>query len=528
MLTLFLMSCGVFTLSSCKNKVQDSETDLEIFYWEAGYGSQWLKDTIAAFKVKYPNVNVIENFSTSNNTWESELVNPTVNTVDLYISTMTNFLAYTDYLEPLDECLDVTLPGENIKLIDKFNPLLLNSQRKDGKLYASLHGGGVAGLFYNDTIFQKYGFEIPRTTDELIDLAQEMIETKDANGNSASLIPFIHCSNADYWQYCYLVWAAQYGGLEEEYDFWQAKYTDPVTGQTEQPSLKAFKSDARKKALDCLYDVIAPEGYTFDASNSTKHTTAQTYFLSGRDYGYNICMMPNGSWLENEMRTLKNPDNIKIMKTPIISALGEKIGLKNDAQLAELVSYVDSNDYLSSKNASEFVINSDSKEYNAQIVKTCTKEQIEAVAAARNIIYTETASSRAIVPNYAKAKDYALKFIQFMNSDEALNINLNALKIKPLATICNPTTNNLEFTDFEKTVNDIISNNPNYVFRDKSYPLFYSSSITEFYPSGDYKASDRFTARNKKDKLDSDALWKNICDYYDQVWDNSLTAAGLK
>ena len=506
MLMALMLTLGSVGLTACGGvePAPNTEVDLEIFYWEAGNGSVWLDKTIEAFQTKFPEVNVVKKYSSSNDTWANELSSPEVNTIDLYISSMTNFLAYTQYIEPLDDVLNVKWENESVTLLEKNNQLMLNTQRgEDGKLYAAMYGGGISGLVYNKTVFDQKGYEIPRTTDELVALAGDMVDDK--------YTPFIHCGNADYWTYCVMPWWGQYSGIEEVYDFWNAKYVDSETGAVEQPSLKAMKTDGKKKALEALYQVISPKSYTYSASNQVTHTEAQTYFLSGK-----ALMMPNGIWLENEMKNTDTSIEYAFMKTPIISSLGEKLGI-SDKVLAEVVSYVDSADYENG------VINDASQEYDSAKVKTCSKEIIDTVAEARKVVYSEAVSNRALIPNYANAKEWAKKFVQFMNSDEALNIYTDTLHFK---TFVKPTVDNTDtskWSTFMKSAEKLMDN-ADYVFRAKGYKLFYNTSMTEFLP---YVASSYFTATNANDKKDADEFWQLCEDFYNQNWDNLLKQAGL-
>ncbi len=503
-----IMAFGTFAMTGCsgKKKVSNTTEDLEIFHWDAGNGSVWLDRTIAAFKQKYPEVNIIPRYSEMNNTWENELQDTNNNTVDLYISTMTNFLAYTDYIEPLDDIFNQKWGNESKTLLEKNDPAIINSYRgEDGKLYASTYGGGVCGIVYNKTIFDQKGYKIPRTTHELAVLADDMVDDK--------YTPFIHCGNADYWLYALMPWAGQYGGVEEIYNFWQAKYVDPETGAETQPSLNAMKYDSRKKALDALYEVIAPAGHTYSASNQKSHTDAQTLFLSGK-----ALMMPNGSWLENEMKSTRTNIEFAFMKLPIISSLGEKLGLEDDRALAEIVSYVDSNDY---KNG---IINDASTEYDASEVKAQSPDVIERVAEARQVTYSEAISNRAIVPNYANGKKWAKEFIKFMNSDEALLIYTDELSVRTTVTPTTGTIDTSKWSTFAKSA-DALMQNASYVYRAKSYKLFYFSSINEFLP---YVPATYFTATNPKEQKTSDEFWSLCVNYYNDYWNNALQVSGLK
>ena len=93
--------CGM--LAGCKAKKQaNSATDIEVIYWETGYGRAWLDA-------------VIKNFNDSQDQYHATLVSSAENraseisrgdaTGDLYIGSWNTHHAYKEYLYPLDEVL---------------------------------------------------------------------------------------------------------------------------------------------------------------------------------------------------------------------------------------------------------------------------------------------------------------------------------------------------------------------------------------------------------------------------------------
>jgi ABC-type glycerol-3-phosphate transport system substrate-binding protein len=203
LLALMLAFGTTFGMTACggAGATPDSENDLEIFYWNSGQGRVWLDNLIDDFEAANPTVNVVRNFRETNDTWEKELPNSSENTIDLYINSMVSLLAYTDYLEPLDDVMEAT--DENgTKLINKFDASLMSQLRKDGTLYGTYWGGGVCGLVYNKTVFEAEDLKMPRTTDELAALAADIYDIKDGKGNR-KYTQFIFPGNADYWTYCY-------------------------------------------------------------------------------------------------------------------------------------------------------------------------------------------------------------------------------------------------------------------------------------------------------------------------------------
>ncbi len=506
-LTALLGATMAGSFSACgKSKVSDTAVDLEIFYWNSGTGEEWLNKSIEKFVEKYPECNVIKNYSADNTTWANDLTSPSTNTIDLFISSMTNFLAYTDYLEPMDDVLDVDLDGNGVKLIDKQDKSILDTQRgQDGKLYATMWGGGICGIVYNKTLFEQNGYEVPRTTDELADLSDDIVDD--------GMTPFMHCSNADYWMYAILPWWGQYGGVEEVMNFWNARYVDEEGNVSELDVRSMYEYEGKWKALEALEKCISPLNHTWAASNDTRHTDVQTWFLDGK-----ALMTPNGSWLENEMKSTPTDYEFVMMKAPIISALGEKLGISSDKDLAEIVSYVDSEDYANG------VINDDSEEYSATRVKKYDDAIIARVAEARRVTYTESASGRMIIPNYATGKEYAKKFVQYLQTDEALAIYTETVHIPSLVKPTVDMVDTSNWSLFEKSCMEV-SQNGDYVFRAKGHPLFYmTSNFSEPYPE---MTQTYLTARNEEDKLTAEQLRTKFTSWYIENWEDALVQAGL-
>ena len=485
--------------------------DLEIFYWNSGQGRDWLDNTIDAFVAKNPGVNVVKNFSENNTNWEKQLTSgASVNTIDLYINSMATMLAHTQYLEPLDDVMNEK-DEKGVKFIDKYEPVLMDLLRKDGTLYGTYWGGGICGLVYNKTVFEEEEFEIPRTTDELADLAQDMVETKDEKGKSKNYTPFIFPGNADYWAYCYIPWAAQYGGIEELNAFW-----NPPATATSPVDKSVFVTEARRLALQTLEEVAY--GYTYPASNEKTHTAAQTLFLNGTGL-----MMPNGNWIENEMKNLPAEDKIEFefMKLPIISALGEKLELSDDPAeadliLREIVSYVDSADYANGTF-------NEGNGYDVDTVSGLDKAIIDRVAEARSIVYTEGTSNKAAIPNYANAKEWAKKFIKFMNTEEGLKYYWESMKGPMLAQISTERDTST-WSSFAQNVMTLAENST-FVYRAKGHPFFYNNGL-EFYP--EYPQSYLFPA-DDAERVTAAKFWTDKClsRYNGADWDLWVQYSGL-
>ncbi len=147
--------------------------------------------------------------------------------------------------------------------------------------------------------------------------------------------------------------------------------------------------------------LLAPKNYAYTGMNTLTHTTVQTYFLNGRGL-----IMPNGSWMESEMRNSKSSIECKMMKTPVISALGPQLNLTEN-QLVAVVSYVDGDELTGAQQS---------------VVDSLSADVIEKVRVARNMSYSQKTQFHVFIPEYATAKEAAKKFMAFYYSDEALGI----------------------------------------------------------------------------------------------------------
>lgn len=522
LLALVLALGTTFGLTACggDGPTANTKDDLEIFYWNSGQGRAWLDKTIEAFEAENPGVNVVKNFRETNDTWEKELQSENLNTIDLYINSMATVLAYRQYLEPLNDVMEYVDPETNTKIIDKFDKGLMDLLRVDDQLYATYWGGGVCGLVYNKTVFKDIyanyfhkDLVLPRTTDELATLAQQISEIKVDGVQKYT--PFIFPGNADYWTYCYLPWAAQYGGMEEINKFWNP----PATADS--PVDKSvFTSDARKEALLAMGKLAAKSEYFYTASNGTDHTTVQSKFLAGTGL-----MMPNGNWLENEMRSENTKTEFEFMKMPIISALRNQLkdeNVKTDSQLSQVVAYVDSVDYANSKNSANLTF-TDNGGYTKSIVQKVKRETIDRVAEARNIVYTEGTSNKMAIPKSSNAKDWAKKFIQFMNTEKGLKFYWETLQGPMLAKISTQRDTS-KWTPFAQKAMEMSQGT--FVYRSKGHPFFYNNGL-EFYPED---PQNYLFASTAKDRKTAQQFWDTVClGTYNNVdkWNSWIQTSGL-
>lgn len=401
-------------MAACGPKIPDTADALEIYCWDAGYGVQWCTDIIAIFKEqdwvkeKYPNLEVYFASNDTETFASSKLsAGSRANSYDLLFGSQ-----LYGYAGPNGSLLDLTdvvynaqVPGETVLYKDKMNKSYRASNKyfdttNQGteKYYMLSWAGGMDSIIYNETFFDELGYSVPNTTDELAALCASYKANSAHNGYS-----FIQSRGDDYWQYLFPIWWAQYEGIDNYLNFWNGIVNDAY-------STAIFDQKGREYSLGVYENLLKyNKGYVNPAGFTQTFMVAQTNFLRGESL-----MHVNGDWFSSEMRTIMGEvDNgyvFKTMRMPIVSALGEKLGI-TDAELSAIVSYVDA--VAAGESATEPAFTS-TKGYS-------TEKVVGAVREARTIVHSIGPAHTAVVPSYATAKDAAVDFLRFMGTDVALN-----------------------------------------------------------------------------------------------------------
>ena len=166
-------------------------------------------------------------------------------------------------------------------------------------------------------------------------------------------------------------------------------------------------------------------------------------------------MMVNGDWMENESSLFLNEygNTIKFMNVPVVSALGDKIGVTEE-QLSELVSFVDGD--------------------ISSVSFTYTEDQLRAVREARSIIYNNGAQHTLVVPASTPKFEEVKDFLVYLYSNESQKIyarRLNGLTMPYGFDISTDST--IETSDVTQSLFDCYGVNPSYIFTDFSQILVY-------------------------------------------------------
>lgn len=490
---------GMFASCKTVDPSQDEGSDaisgtVEVYYWKSGVQITFLENLKEAFESKHKDITIdLSGASADANVFFNTIdQGASINTIDLYIGTMGAFWNRTEYLEPLDDILDYTVEGESKPIGEKISTVSYKSD--DNRTYALPWQESVTGLVYNKEMFAANGWDVPRTTNELIALAEEIRQAQLKNDGD-TVTPFIHFANG-YWKYLIEPWWAQYEGVEQYNNFWAAKYV-AEDGTVEQPSNLVWKQQGRLEALKVLEALLSPDGSVYPESNSMGNTDAQAFFTNGK-----AAMMANGAWLETE--TKKELPEFEIMRTPVISSLGTKLGISEE-QLCAAIDYVDGVTQTKPAGVSD--------------------DAIEQVRLARSITFTEAGNFHVVVPKYSDVKGATKEFLKFMYSDEGIRIMAENIESMPAAKLSTGEDVDISaWSEFAQNNYDL-QKQATFIYKRMNYALFYMTDLEEAWAT---QPASVFSNSNPSSRMSAEELFNML---YNNMtgsrWQKYLIQAGL-
>ena len=522
-----LLLAASMTLAGCKERVSNDAGTLQIYVANFGYGYEWLEELKKEFVKqpwvleKYPTItedNLVIEKNSERSYAIDRIMQGSSNTIDLFFSVTSGASNYekeyrdgASYFENLEELYNTTIPGETQTIAEKMDENFLTMStftRLDGTTtyYAFPWVSGMQGLLYNASAFKRAGVEIPRTTDKLIELSAELVEEGET--------PFIFSSKENYWTCTmFLIWWAQYEGLENYSNFYQGIVVDENGKKV--MSRDIFAQTGRLRSLQVVEDLIFyPTDNIHENVNTLSFTQAQARFLLGQGL-----MMPNGDWFETEMSRTKEEDNITdeftFMPSPIISAITEQLDTQlTDDELSQVIAKIDEG--------------AASKEDVAS-VKEITDGDFAKLYEARKLVLP-VGNHNAYIPSYATAKELAKDFLLFMATDTACNLFIDTTRGASMPFKYDVETEDPELyaglatlqKDRLKMQQDAI-----YMLNENTYAGSYYGGIARFSEERT-SIESLFTAKNAKDQQTAEQIYQAEIDRWtEDRWRSVLENMGL-
>lgn len=404
-----------FAMTGCKKKKDLNVLSIKVY--KAGYGDMyvhaWIEDFEKIYEKEGYRVEIEKsNLNITGSTVTNEMVLGKNNTVDLYVTG--NLAPYA--LKRASDNLDMDMIAANlndvfdsyptkkdgtqekVKIADKLLKGYAQYFKLGNDYYAFPYYTAPFGLVVNPEAFKEHvgNVDYPRTTDEFLKMVDKVADKAEADKNLV-VRPFAFAGKNAF-SYLYGVedvWVAQYEGL----DYYKA-YTSLDNVKNAEEAGALYDRQGWKESLKVIKEMQQTRN-VMPGSAGAEHSLAQADLVKGR-----AVFMVNGAWLQNEMYNNFAADVVKMemIKTPIISALGTKIGLKDDATLSKLVALID-----------------DGKTYNEAKtqISGLTETQYNAVKDARNIFYDWGVPAQILINAYSPNVELAKKFLRYVASDDA-------------------------------------------------------------------------------------------------------------
>ncbi len=499
------MVLSVGSLVGCGKGFDTSENTLIIEVFEGGYGTTWATRLGELFEEKNPgkSVVVVPNPALTNATVESQIkAGPQYTYTDLYFGTILNFsqwIAAGDEMYPgydlaLEDLGDVV---DDIDLASEFESFFTDAVHQTQ--YALPWASGANGIVYHADVFRDKGWEVPKTTDQLIALCETI------KADPEEWVPNTWPGGIGYWMYCTFPWWAQYEGLDNYHKFFTAKDDQGNYSDVQFQQVGRLES---MKVLEALVDYESDN--SFEGSLSFNHTESQLKFF---DKEVNkIAMIPNGDWLENEMKSQNIPTDYEIamMKTPIISSIVDNLEeVKTEEDLIKVISYIDGDE-------------------GATLPDGITEEHPDylRIKEARSITYSGGFTHNAVIPAYANAKDLAKDFLRLMYSEEGQQIYFEETGgfLPTQSDLASDPDNVASMTPFQKSVNSITADMTGITWVYYNDPIFYKAGLMAYNRT---IYAESVLGAIGQDKQTAAEYIKNEYDYVHERFEDYKISAGI-
>lgn len=498
-----LLLCAIvpFGLVACdKTDEEQGAGNIQISYWNSGWGDEWLFKIAESFMENNPGYTVEIDSSVADGKISDLLPIPDENPYDLIMGVNTKSALRAEYYEPLDDVLTAINEGETKTIGEKMGEAITSVLvDSDGHYKSLFFGSGFYTIVYNVEIFEKYDIEEPKTTDEL----KGTVELLKGYG----VAPFIHFSGGGYLHALFWTWAMQYNNYNDFYKI------------TENPSLEKMTDDENgiKQALQVVYEIIGDDDNYHQGSTGMDFTTCQSTFLAPSSRtGKEIAMMINGSWMQNEMKNSEEEitTNVRSMKTPIVSSIINKCTtIKDDQTLSKVISAID-------KGKTSF--------------SGISQADFDLIKKARTVEITNTTALECMVPNYSDCIDGAKKFLTYFYSDQALKEFADSTHVLSLVSFDDETIkiDNSNYSTFEKSQYDIALKSKPIVegMTQKKHEIFSDGGLSLLggYKGGAYvTALEGINGSSSAKVKNSEELWEKIKVSVTELWPTSWANIGL-
>ncbi|SCP95489.1 carbohydrate ABC transporter substrate-binding protein [Anaerobium acetethylicum] len=302
MVSSMLVGCGntaeTNTEKTAKEETAKGDTAeeqvLKVAAFEGGYGADMWAEVCKAFEASHEGVKIELQIDKK----IEDVISPSMKAGEypdvIHLATgreaaLTETLTKENGLEPLTDVLDMTVPGEDVKVKDKIVPgfvdTLATNPYGDGVTYYAPMFYSPCGLFYNAGLLKEKGWEVPTTWDGMWELGEK------AKAEGIALFTYPTTGYFDAFMFALISSA----GGSETFDK-AMSYDDGI-----------WESADLTKVFDICGKLAAfTESTTVANANDQNFTKNQQLILDNK-----AIFCPNGTWLPGEMKDAPRADGFE-------------------------------------------------------------------------------------------------------------------------------------------------------------------------------------------------------------------------
>lgn len=468
--SLILALCAMVTFVGCGKTedviVNDGKT-LNIRSTLAGYGVDWLYAMKGKFETAYASEGYKVNILNPSNSVQGQVVVNELynggNGVDLYFAgnvTIDMVTEENSFGKTLVEDLTDIVYGKNpIGFDGKEESITVKQKLKEGyfgldydnKYYGFPVLDGMQGLVVNENKLDMYGYELPRTTDEMMAIFDSVMLGKGADGSKVGgpmdtlIYPHTFFSGSTmYPVVMFTTWYGQYLGYED--------YKGLTNFEKEGCDSNWYLNEGYKiyeGAKEGVEEIMELAYRMFDVNYSTPGSSSQTadtanLKITTADEG--AIFFSAGNWTINEVKG-KFPEEAKALRFinyPVLSIIGR-----------EAFGDVVADDATCDKVLSEVVKLVDEQKSTADIISaiedkfdvTVSESGVERVREARLVYYCRGNGFSTYVTKDSPVKEIAAKFLRMLASDDASELLFNTIGVPSAYDKENNKTSTFKFSE---------------------------------------------------------------------------------
>lgn len=417
--------------------LKDGQVRLEIDVFNGGYDVVWLDELAKAYMAKHDNVIIKWADSIDRANEQAIQITSGRAKADLY------FTGFNIHEALYSKVTLADLSDVYDEVGDKLIPSVKAWYEHDGKQYSIPWATAPLGIVYNGAYFEQKNLDVPRTTNELFDVA----ETITANRTKTSdPYAFIYASGKEsdcYLDYLMKPWMAQYEGIANYEKYMDVKLKDG----TQYDEAWASEYYGVLRTLEVYQELLLDtNGFNVPYPTTGAFSLKQQQFLEGR-----AVMIFNGDWIVSEILkgnyTEEQTKDLAFMRTPIISSIVETMPMwtangdagkhysvdpkpsstinPDDPTCSGAVA-IDDNKKAAYEQALcaiiDFVDGVTTVAPTSVAGITISQADIARIQEARSITPSMSCYHNAVIPSNSKEIDEAKDFLKFMYSDEGLEV----------------------------------------------------------------------------------------------------------